>query len=267
MFFRSFVETRDNFTYVVVQRSNSYFLGKFGSDMKLAAISREEVDPDSFISFFNDISSEMLYPILPIFLTQVIGATVCTGVVGYGLKILIEKVFMRGAEHAEVENLFANLPLIAGANMVVEGKLDLGNGSGSVKDCSASSEGISGDSSTFTFDTTNPVQGQRNWTRETSDTQSSGASMLLAFKNLILPGAAYDNDPDTSIAEPGTVMGGVLLLVPFGLGLARAFLRALLAVQHISTRNVMAAGTHQRQLYLILNIFDMHRAAGRQAAQ
>src|SRR4030088_3272509 len=38
-------------------------------------------------------------------------ATVCTGVVGYGLKIVIEKVFMRGAEHAEIENLFSNLPL------------------------------------------------------------------------------------------------------------------------------------------------------------
>jgi undecaprenyl-diphosphatase len=49
------------------------------------------------------------------FAIQVIGATVCTGVVGYGLKILIEKVFMRGAEHAEIENLFSNLPLIAGA--------------------------------------------------------------------------------------------------------------------------------------------------------
>src|ERR1035438_1894236 len=49
------------------------------------------------------------------FAVQVIGATVCTGVVGYGLKILIEKVFMRGAEHAEIENLFSNLPLIAGA--------------------------------------------------------------------------------------------------------------------------------------------------------
>ncbi len=55
VFFRSFVETRDNFTYVVVQRDNSYYLGKFSSDMKLAAISKEEVDPDSFISFFNDL--------------------------------------------------------------------------------------------------------------------------------------------------------------------------------------------------------------------
>jgi undecaprenyl-diphosphatase len=49
------------------------------------------------------------------FVIQVIGATICTGIVGYGLKILIEKVFMRGVEHAEIENLFSNLPLIAGA--------------------------------------------------------------------------------------------------------------------------------------------------------
>jgi undecaprenyl-diphosphatase len=49
------------------------------------------------------------------FAIQVIAATICTGIVGYGLKILIEKVFMRGAEHAEIENLFSNLPLIAGA--------------------------------------------------------------------------------------------------------------------------------------------------------
>ncbi len=55
VFFRSFVETRDTFTYVVVQRDNSYYLGKFTPDMKLAALSKEEVDPDSFISFFNDL--------------------------------------------------------------------------------------------------------------------------------------------------------------------------------------------------------------------
>jgi undecaprenyl-diphosphatase len=47
------------------------------------------------------------------FAIQVIGATICTGIVGYGLKIIIEKVFMRGVEHAEIENLFSNLPLIA----------------------------------------------------------------------------------------------------------------------------------------------------------
>ena len=46
---------------------------------------------------------------------QVIMATVCTGVVGLGLKVLIEKVFLHGQPHAEVEDLFNNLPLIAGA--------------------------------------------------------------------------------------------------------------------------------------------------------
>ena len=49
------------------------------------------------------------------FALQVLGATFCTGVVGYGLKILIEKVFLRGTPHAEMEDLFSNLPLIAGA--------------------------------------------------------------------------------------------------------------------------------------------------------
>jgi undecaprenyl-diphosphatase len=49
------------------------------------------------------------------FAVQIVIATICTGVVGYGLKIIIEKVFMRGAAHAEVEDLFSNLPLIAGA--------------------------------------------------------------------------------------------------------------------------------------------------------
>lgn len=49
------------------------------------------------------------------FVIQVLAATACTGVVGYGLKELIEKVFMRGREHAEIEDLFNNLPLVAGA--------------------------------------------------------------------------------------------------------------------------------------------------------
>jgi undecaprenyl-diphosphatase len=49
------------------------------------------------------------------FAIQIVIATVCTGIVGYGLKEVIEKIFMRGAEHSEVEELFNNLPLIAGA--------------------------------------------------------------------------------------------------------------------------------------------------------
>jgi undecaprenyl-diphosphatase len=49
------------------------------------------------------------------FAIQVIIATICTGVVGLVLKKVIEKVFMRGVEHAEIELLFSNTPLIAGA--------------------------------------------------------------------------------------------------------------------------------------------------------
>jgi undecaprenyl-diphosphatase len=49
------------------------------------------------------------------FAIQIVTATICTGIIGCGLKIIIEKIFMRGQTHAEVEDLFSNLPLIAGA--------------------------------------------------------------------------------------------------------------------------------------------------------
>jgi undecaprenyl-diphosphatase len=49
------------------------------------------------------------------FAIQIIIATICTAIVGFALKEVIEKVFMRGVPHAQVEDLFDNLPLIAGA--------------------------------------------------------------------------------------------------------------------------------------------------------
>jgi len=49
------------------------------------------------------------------FAIQIVIATVCTGIIGYGLKEIIEKIVMRGMAHAEVEDLFDNLPLISGA--------------------------------------------------------------------------------------------------------------------------------------------------------
>jgi len=49
------------------------------------------------------------------FALQIIIATFCTGVVGLGLKAVIEKIFMRGVPHAAIEDLFSNLPLMAGA--------------------------------------------------------------------------------------------------------------------------------------------------------
>lgn len=49
------------------------------------------------------------------FAIQILIASVCTVVVFFALKEIIIKVFMRGASHAEIEDLFNNLPLIAGA--------------------------------------------------------------------------------------------------------------------------------------------------------
>lgn len=53
------------------------------------------------------------------FAVQVIIATACTAVVGLALQFIIERIVMHGAEHAEIENLFSNLPLIAGALFAV----------------------------------------------------------------------------------------------------------------------------------------------------
>jgi undecaprenyl-diphosphatase len=49
------------------------------------------------------------------FAILVIIATACTGVVGVGLQKLIETVVLRGHANAEIEDIFSNLPLMAGA--------------------------------------------------------------------------------------------------------------------------------------------------------
>jgi undecaprenyl-diphosphatase len=49
------------------------------------------------------------------FAILVIIATAATGVVGVGLQKFIEKVILRGHPHAEIEELFNNLPLMAAA--------------------------------------------------------------------------------------------------------------------------------------------------------
>jgi undecaprenyl-diphosphatase len=50
---------------------------------------------------------------------QVIIATIITGVIGIALQLIIEKIFLKGAEKAEVESLFSQLPLIAAALLAV----------------------------------------------------------------------------------------------------------------------------------------------------
>lgn len=54
-------------------------------------------------------------------------ATVCTGVVGIGLKIAIEHTFFRGTDNAEIEQLFKNLHLM-GASLFAAGILIIGSG-------------------------------------------------------------------------------------------------------------------------------------------
>ena len=49
------------------------------------------------------------------FVLLLVIATFFTGIIGLGLKAVIEKVFMHGSPHAEVEALFNNLPLMAGS--------------------------------------------------------------------------------------------------------------------------------------------------------
>jgi undecaprenyl-diphosphatase len=49
------------------------------------------------------------------FAVQIVIATFCTGIVYKGLEILVKRVFMHGAPDAQIEDLFSNLPLMAGA--------------------------------------------------------------------------------------------------------------------------------------------------------
>jgi hypothetical protein len=55
IFYRSFVEVREDFIYAVINAKDGYYLGKFNVDMKRIAMSKERVDGDSFISFYNDL--------------------------------------------------------------------------------------------------------------------------------------------------------------------------------------------------------------------
>ena len=64
--------------------------------------------------------------------TNIVAATAITVVVGFALKLVIEKVFMHGQVKAEVEQLFSNLPLIGGA-LLAAGLLIIYSGSSEEK--------------------------------------------------------------------------------------------------------------------------------------
>ena len=53
---------------------------------------------------------------------RIVAATLVTGIVGFALKLLIEKLFMKDVPHAEIEQLFGNMSLIS-ASLAAAGVL------------------------------------------------------------------------------------------------------------------------------------------------
>jgi undecaprenyl-diphosphatase len=45
-------------------------------------------------------------------IVQIIAATICTGIVGYGIQKVVVRIFLHGAEKAQIEDLFSNLLLV-----------------------------------------------------------------------------------------------------------------------------------------------------------
>ncbi len=55
VFFRSFVEIKDNYIYAVVDENNTYYLGKFdATNLTLVAKSKDKVDADTLLSFYRE---------------------------------------------------------------------------------------------------------------------------------------------------------------------------------------------------------------------
>jgi hypothetical protein len=54
IFWRSFVETREGMVYAIIKKSDTeYYLGKFNDNLEQVAISKEKVESDTFISFYD----------------------------------------------------------------------------------------------------------------------------------------------------------------------------------------------------------------------
>lgn len=54
IFWRSFIEFKDDYLYAIVIINNKYYLGKFNKKLERVGISDVEVDMDTFISFYGD---------------------------------------------------------------------------------------------------------------------------------------------------------------------------------------------------------------------
>lgn len=89
------------------------------------------------------------------FVRHIAVATVVTGVVGFGLKIIIEKLILErwlGHSHGEIESLFRMLPLIAfnllaaGVLILVSSRFERGSGKGRAPELRGRSDVDDGDS-------------------------------------------------------------------------------------------------------------------------
>lgn len=54
IFWRSFIEIRDQNIYAITKKGDKYYLGRFNTDLELEAESKQEINQDSFITFFEE---------------------------------------------------------------------------------------------------------------------------------------------------------------------------------------------------------------------
>ena len=54
IFWRSFVEIKDDFIYAIIKEKENYYLGKFNKRMENVAKSKEKIDNSTFITFYKD---------------------------------------------------------------------------------------------------------------------------------------------------------------------------------------------------------------------
>ncbi len=52
IFWRSFIEIKDNFIYAIVKENDGFYLGKFDTSLKLVSKSSEKLNENTFITFF-----------------------------------------------------------------------------------------------------------------------------------------------------------------------------------------------------------------------
>ncbi len=53
IFWRSFIEIKENNIYAIIKEGDNFYLGKFDQDLKLVVKSKEKINENTFITFFD----------------------------------------------------------------------------------------------------------------------------------------------------------------------------------------------------------------------